>query len=809
MSTGNMGGQPVTAKIHEHLQDATTRQQLKVHFAAVREQLTTSIGEAAKLANVSAEKARYAESIGILAPARSDESKGAAAHRRYNLGELNRLVVMSNLIDNGFSMNDIATYLEQELASVDALVESLQVSDPMTRLQEAETAYRQRMLYPRLLHFAQCLLLGDVVDCSMAIVLPVEQEGQDERVAKLPRPQIHRVEDLPQVGPSLVGWQLRGHPYCVLYMSAPRMDDATRYELYPIDDLCAPDVNVNDFPTGAYLLVERDFARRYSLTRAPVSRPRADADTMGSDKDKTPPNPRAVAYRLLRRLRLPADETHHIFGHSSATDGDGMIYNSPKSAEDITGDRLLTDLANMIVELGTAPEAGVSNQRAEWIFSAILLPDDLSRPISKQSLVVTVQSKKSPHIPGVTRLSPGSNAGLSTAAALSGHMLLRQVMDSTDAAIADAGVEGDPGPAVALPILSLYGRMLAVLYVRAAHGKEVTVERTFTPDDQLLLRVLAYIIGGIVFTYQGSELPGDVLSRMIAQPRSVDRFFQEFLSANSFWQDLGKTLRNRSDQMKTGALDPLTLIAIDIDGFTDVINTHGLNVARHLMRAVGKRLEQKIKFTSIPALTPRPRANLYYIYGDRFYLLLDGSGWDVARNYARTVRELLAGDYAIEVTRMNAVRAVAVGTTGIDEVRVRIVVVTYEGGQLSRLITHANDASHNAPAPYSSSSANQSHDPVQNLVNDITSALDAGIIQAKQSDPRQSDPRQKDRGVILYLDGEKGMFRRLEDSDDGFDEGQGATSPETRPSENSANGGDSLHDTGAAPRQRPPGWSQS
>lgn len=787
--SASTGGQPIAAKIHEHLKDATTRQQLKDRFATVRRQLTTSIGEAAKLANVSAEKARYAESIGILTPGRSDESKGTAAHRRYSLGELNRLVVMGNLIDNGFSMNDIASYLRHERASVDALVESLQASDAKTRLQHAETAYRQRMLYPRLFYFTQCLLLGGVADCSMAIVLPVEQRGFDEPgevsgSATKPRPQIHNAEDLPQIGPSLVGWRLRGHPYCVLYMTAPRIDDETRYQLYSVDTLCGKaGVNINDFPTGAYLLIEREFAQRYNLDDTPVSRPRAEAETMASGKDKTLPNPRAVAHRLLRRLRLHADESEDFFGHSFATDGDGMIYTSPEFAEDITGDRLLTDLANMIVELGTAPEAGKSEGRAEWIFSAILLPDDLSVPVSKQSLVVTVQSKKSPHIPGVTRLNPGSNAGLSTAAALSGHVLYRQVMDSTDAAIADAGVEGDPGPALALPILSIYGRMLAVLYVRAAHGNDVSVEETFTADDALLLRVLGYIIGGIVFTYQGSELAGDVLSRMIAQPRVVDRFFQEFASANSFWRDLGNTLRGRIEAASdhptsTDSIYPLTLIAIDIDGYTDVINTHGLNTARHLVRTVGKRLAQQIKLTSIPALNPRPRANLYYIYGDRFYLLLDGSGWNVARSYARDVQELLSGDYAIEVTRTNAVRAIAVGTTGIDEVRVRIVVISYEGEQLRRLITSAIKASSGDVG------ANQSHDPAQNLVSEITSALDAGIVQAKQSDPRQSDRRLKDRGVILYLDAEKGLFRRLED----VDEDQGNNSPEARAPESDVNG---------------------
>ena len=73
-SVNDTHGQPIATKIQEHLKDASTRQHLKDRFASAREQLTTSIGEAAKLANVSPEKARYAEAIGILSPGRSDGS---------------------------------------------------------------------------------------------------------------------------------------------------------------------------------------------------------------------------------------------------------------------------------------------------------------------------------------------------------------------------------------------------------------------------------------------------------------------------------------------------------------------------------------------------------------------------------------------------------------------------------------------------------------------------------------------------------------------------------------------------------------
>ena len=97
----SMNWQHIAERIHDHLREPSTRQRLNSRFASARDQLTTSIGEATKLAGVPAEKARYAEAIGMLTPRRSRENKGGA-HRRYSLGELNRLIVMGDLIDHGF-----------------------------------------------------------------------------------------------------------------------------------------------------------------------------------------------------------------------------------------------------------------------------------------------------------------------------------------------------------------------------------------------------------------------------------------------------------------------------------------------------------------------------------------------------------------------------------------------------------------------------------------------------------------------------------------------------------------------------------
>lgn len=751
-----MNWQQIADQIHQHLRAGETRKRLNERFAFAREQLTTSIGDASRIANISPEKARYAETTGLLTPGRSQENKGGA-HRRYSLGELNRLIVMGDLLSSGFSMSDIAHYLNRDKTTVDIIVDSIQASDIATRLRDAETVYLQRMLIPRLLYFAQCLLLGDVVDCSIALVLPVETTASDAP-SGIP---ISRVDDLPLVGPSLVGWHSRSHPYCVFYMREPRMDDATRYEVKSVDEMCleAGVRGASDLPTGAYLLIERDFARLLNVPFTGSSR--SESDMERGEGEKKLPNPRAVAHRLLRLLQQPADDANHTFGHRYTTYGDGMVYSSPEFMSDMTGDILLTEISELVVQLGNMVKTDASSRRGHWIFAAILLPDNPSLPPGHQSLVVRAQSAQSPHAVGMTRLTPGKNEGLSTLAALSGHMLLRRAMDSTDAAVADAGFEGEPGPALALPIVSTNGRVQAVLYIRSKYEDHTSTHETFTFDDQLLLRVIGHIIGGVVSGYRGNYLARNELAEMIKKPRYVDRFFEEFNSANAFWVDLEAALQGRIDTRATaketrkaasgsGSAKPITLLAIDIDSHSNIVNSHGSNTARNLIRAIGRRIAGQPLLTSSPLMgaPDRTRNNLYHMYGDRFFLLLENIPLNDALTYADNLRELLSGSYTLETSRTTG-NQTGLGTkVKLDKITVRIAVISYDSETLNKLLASVTPEKRDIPT--------QPHEPVQYIISVITSALDAGLNQGKQIGP----------GTIMYLDTDRSLFRELSLDDD-------------------------------------------
>lgn len=759
-----MNLQQTSEKIQQFLRDSETRKRLSDRFATAREHLTTSIGEATKLASISPEKARYAETVGILSPGRSRESKETkeskgGPHRRYGLAELNRLILVGDLVtEGGFSMSEIVRFLNHSQSTTDDIINTIQASDIATRVREAEASYLQRMVIPRLMYFIQCLLLGDILDCTVAIVLPVRSDAapshSDESLVS-----IETVDELPLVGSSLIGWHSRSHPYCVLHMSEPRMDDTTRYEIRSIDDICrdAEVPGVDEHPTGAYLLIEREFATR--LYPSPSTRARSESEPGRNDTTWGHPNPYTVAHRLLRYLQQPSDGERSVFGHQYSTVGDGMVYSSPELINDVTGDRLLTEIARLVVELGNAASTDTSVGRGRWIFSAILLPDNRSLPPGRQTLVVKAQSDKSPHILGVTRVTPGKNEGLSTIAALSGHMLIRRAVESTDAAVADAGTEENPGPALALPVMNSNGRLLAVLYIRASYENDATILRTFTADDQLLLRVIGHVVGGIVYNYLGSYLARDVLAGMIEQPRNIDTSLQEFFSANAFWDDLQRALKGRFDAMRSREsephasesekVSPITLIAIDIDGHSTVYNTHGYNTARNLVRAVGKRIAGQPLLTSSQLMAASNRSNrLYHYYGDCFFLILENRSREDAENYARNLSELLNGSYSLEITRATGNQAIPVATVTLKDVTVRIALISYDCEALRGLLRSAAEGD----------DANPEHDDetIHSAITIITNALDAGLSQGKQTGP----------GTIMYLDTSRGLFRKLSVKED-------------------------------------------
>ncbi len=126
---------------------------------------------------------------------------------------------------------------------------------------------------------------------------------------------------------------------------------------------------VDDHPTGAYLLIEREFvlscARFHRAARAFESTP-ARGDTEKKTCKST-----SSGLSFLAALAAARRRRHHIFGHRYSSAGDGMIYSAPEFSSDMTGDRLLTEITELVVRFGNEMKTAASSQRGRWIFSAI------------------------------------------------------------------------------------------------------------------------------------------------------------------------------------------------------------------------------------------------------------------------------------------------------------------------------------------------------------------------------------------------------------------------------------------------------
>lgn len=791
----NMSRQEISKKIHAIFRDPETRSRLNHTLATAREKLTTSIGDVADLAGITPAQARYAETIKILNPNRRNQAN-IRAHRRYSLNELNRLIITAELLRHNFSMSDIKEFLTHETSTIQELIEESSQLDLPTRLRQAEEAYLQRMLTPRLLYFAQCLLLGDIFSGAYALFLPMAT-----RPSTLPR--ITSVTDLPTLGPSLVGWHSRSRPYCVLYMNEPTTDNPSRYEIRSVDELCGltPEAASKDELTGAYLIIEKEFVQILDQQSTRPSRIEKDAGEI-------PANPNMVARRILRFFQQDHVSEHHFFGQDYSGAYDGMIYSSPEFMSHLTGDTLLTKVAELIVRLGAV---NVRTARQFWTFCNILLPEEttMELPVAQQSLVVVAQSKNSPHRIGITRLAPGTQEGIALRAANSGHAIIRRNIRENDTTIAYNDVESSPGAignAMAMPVLDGDARPLAVIYVRANIPSDVAVtrpaavstplggttmvknaktktepaaaitgsapEEVFDINDQLLLRMLGHMVGDFVASYRARYLTRESLRLMIEWPRMIDSFFRDFKSVNAFRSDMDDALSKakaalapqsanqpvaediaegelgRSDEDEVVSI-PLTLIAVDINQHSRYVNENGNNSARHLVREVGRRITEQLRMPNreLSAAQQKGSARLYHIDGDRYYVLLRAASSIQARTYAESIFKVLNKPYQLQIRRMSGNQEITVGKLSLD-VKVRLAVTIYDRDDLDLLLRPVKGA--------------------DDIVSALMRTLNQGLYAGTQI---VSD----NTSVIMLLNNQTGTFEDVAPKDSVLPEGQ----PET------------------------------
>ncbi len=640
-------------RIRDALQQSEARQRLQDAYQRFQERLTTGIGQAAEMVGISDTQVRYWGKQGALAPARTRIRKEASDHpgqRRYGLKDLMRLAVVKELLEASFSLEEIVTFLEADPDFIQTELTSLRPEPAphphvRQRINQANQISFWRFLLPRALYLALCLLHEAPLREDTGLCLPIEPDGS----FPAGRPKIEKTEDLSLLGKSLLAWHVRGHSFTTFLDEAPRLNYPQRYRLQCLDALSEP-------KTGAYAVPHQDV-----LTLLGQSKPPA----------------RQAAQRLLAFVQRQAGEWIPFVQDSMAP----LVYYAPEFRSPVLGDSLLRQLAEVVVALGGVKSgARKGTQEPRWQFCTVLLPRESLAPLLHRSLVVQAQSARSPYHIGETTLSPSPPIAISLRAFQSGQMLYYPHISEREPHVFGLAQEVSTRSAIAVPIESEYGESLGVMYVASAWEEAFSRE-----SDQLLLRMIARLMGELLLTYQARHMLVDRLAQVIERPKVVDPFFKGFATESDFIEKVEQLLAQIQDGQTEGAAQHLSLIAINIDQLTTKSYQYGEHAARNLVRAVGRRLQHAM--LRLLQGKPQQETYLYRICGDHFLLLLKDVEWEDVWNYARRWhKDLKEHKYAIDAARVADEQSIPVNLQVPLDVSTSMAVVGYEVHTLKAML---------------------------------------------------------------------------------------------------------------------------
>ena len=658
--------------IIRHLQREDVQERIRRNIHHGRSQITVPIGGAVDLFGFSENQLRKWEEKGLLKPQR------AGRQRHYSLSDLDKLAIIRELIDAKYSPGDIPPNIDSIWYSISPLdgqhdqveqhgqipkisereAESLPIN---LRIENARAELFWRYFASHALRLSLMLICDELPGTPAGLVLPLQPDAAS----------VSRVEDLPKLGPSLVGWLSKTHSSHTLFTPVPSFQYSTDYDLLPLA-VMEDDKPLEEPEDHTRIVLDRRDRRSKSLS---LSIPIVET---------------------IRLLLAPVYEEAHNLPSYFGLGIHDELDPAPNLDNSATPDLVLDGLSEMVIRLGGCNGVGQDH----WRFCCILLPKDPSLPIQQHTLVVRAQSVLSPHKIGGTTVSPDKfvNA-LSLRAYQSGHAIYRPKVTDTDTSIALHQAEGPVRSALAIPIGWENGSVVAVLYV-------VSYEpNAFSDSYQRVLRMVCRMIEEAILTYRARQQTAVRLINAIDLPRSVDQLFEDFLSEGDFVNDVEGllttfkaplvmwkepkpkevvSLDERKARYKawesTGEV--VSFIAVDIDNQSSLATKYGDQVARNLSKAVGLRIQGQQRLSTNPE-----HRRLYHIHADRFYLILKGVTLEEARNKAKQLRDALNGDYRVEARRASAERLlIPERMLELPGVTVRLGVAAYPYGKLEELL---------------------------------------------------------------------------------------------------------------------------
>jgi GGDEF domain-containing protein len=648
-------------RILRHLQDEEVQARIYSTIERVRNDVTITIGRASELFGFKESKLREMQSLNLLSPLRKESGQ-----RQYTRDDLDKLAIIRELIDAKYGLQEIPNDIDilwRSMSSANARREQSEDGSAFApidmRIESEKELVFWRYYAPQALRMSLMLIRENLPNTTVGLILPLHRQANEV---------IPTSDTVSILGESLVGWLKNDGSTHILYTPCPSFQFPTDYAIYPLARM------VNDewseSPEDATLIIlERPDKRLKKLTL-----------NIAFVK---------LIRRLLSRLYQEASIMRACFGPG--------MRDERVSATDISvvagfQDVILEGLADLIIWLGGKTAHGEDR----WRFCTILLPDTTITPLplQKRSLIIRAQSANSPYIPGESLFSPEKlKTSVSIRAFQSGRVIYRPEISLKEREPTFVDVEGEIKSNIAVPIGAESGEPVGVLYVASDEL------HAFTKEDQQFLRVIGRFVENMVNTYNSRLQVTQDLRSLMRTPEVVDIFFNEFLSENSFMRDLEALLANvhvslerdgRGIDEESGNLsdrqrsaeshDVISFIGLDVDDQESIASRYGDQIMRHLSKTVGLRIQEYI----VSLVTRSANCQLYYMYANRFYLILRGFSLEKAREVAEKLQRSLSG--SISLRRSEISDSVLI----IPDITVHLAVSSYRGEKLRQMLEEAS-----------------------------------------------------------------------------------------------------------------------
>jgi len=591
-------------RIRKLLQDEEVQARVQENIRRGREDAKITIGRASELFDIRPSKLRELDEL--LKPERSKEA--ASGQRQYSLTELNKLAIISELLNNQkVPLSDIPSDIDEVWYSVSSFTEERHAAREASnetyksmsidhRVEDANKEEFWRYFTSQALRLALNLICEDIPDPVAGIILPLKRQKNATR-------ELLSLE-LSSLGECLIGWRDQNRSYHTFYDPSPFFE----------------------FPS--------DFRVR-GLEAAEEQEPKDRTFIVLQRKSKLLSLPLPLV-ETVRRLLAPIYEDAYEWQSYFDKGMRDVVYPTTSFGSTNISDSVLTSLAEMAVRLGGKSADG----KNRWKFCTILLPNNDLLSLQSRTLVVQAQSKDSPHIVGKTIVSPNTPIlSLSLRAFQASRVLYRPTVSSQDKTIAYRQQEGSIESAIAIPIEGRDGLPLAILYLVSKEAE------AFNEEHQRVLRLISRMIGELLETSRVRQQSEARLRNIITKPNVVNEVLGAFLSENAFANDVEDILRDIKEKDDADTKGVTSFISIDVDNLSNLTDKYGDQVLVNLSKALGNRIEEQVGL-----LFGKPAdGKMYHVYADRFYLLLKNVSLDQARESAEKLRQVLQVDYFISI----------------------------------------------------------------------------------------------------------------------------------------------------------------